>query len=223
MDIRVTATVDVTPRVEALVNRVLAAIGTSGRRPESGTAKATPGTKTGEAASSGSKIPPQGRWSAAAKAAPGTKTEEETGNKTGNKTGEAPLRKMSFEELKQYPGMPEIIEKFQPEPVEEERADRVEKKQSEPEADTPAAISDGELRAEMDAARVRLLGENPKKNPRYAELTGFIRNLTADTYGAGVPSKIAQDRRAAFINDLQQITELEDGTYGLPQEGKAPF
>ena len=205
------------------MDRVLAAITASGQK--GAAAKAAPETKTGEAAPSGSK-PEYER--AAAKAAPGTKTGEatgnETGNKTGNKTGEAPLRKMNFEELKQYPGMPEIIEKFQLEPVEEERAkEREEKKQGEPQAATPAAISDGELRAEMDAARVRLLGDNPKKSPRYAELTGFIRNMTADTYGAGVPSKIAQERRSAFINDLRHITELGDGRFGLPGENKAPF
>lgn len=78
-------------------------------------------------------------------------------------------------------------------------------------------FTDADLLAEMNKCRKRLLGDEPKKNPHYAALTGFIRNLAADSYGADVPRNIPQEKRGYFINDLRHIEE-EEGVFSLPDD-----
>lgn len=110
--------------------------------------------------------------------------------------------KSDIERVKEMPGGEELVEKLDLEVAE---------------------ITDGELRAALDECRHRLLGDKPKKNPQYSALTGYIRNLTAIVYSAGVPSDIPTDLRPAFVRDLQAITTGSDGNFMLPGEEAAPF
>ncbi len=110
--------------------------------------------------------------------------------------------KSDLERVREMPGGAELVEKLDLE---------------------VAPVTDGELRAAMDACRKRLLGAEPKRDPRYSALTGFIRNLTADTYGAAVPSGIPNDLRPNFVRDLESVKVGEDGHFILPREEGAPF
>lgn len=110
--------------------------------------------------------------------------------------------KSDLERVREMPGGAELVEKLDLE---------------------VAPVTDGELRAAMDGCRRRLLGAEPKRNPRYSALTGFIRNLVADTYGAAVPSGIPNDLRPNFVRDLESVKIGEDGSFVLPREEGAPF
>lgn len=179
MDVKLTATIDISERVERIANRLLDALARGG--------EATGPTPTRER-------PVE---------APGRPVEAVSGeSKAIPQPTEGKAVKSDLERVREMPGGAELVEKLDLE---------------------VAPVTDEELRAAMDGCRRRLLGAEPKRNPKYSALTGFIRNLTADTYGAAVPSGIPNDLRPNFVRDLEAIKIGEDGSFVLPREEGAPF
>lgn len=179
MDVKLTATIDISERVERIANRLLDALARGG--------EATGPTPTRER-------PVE---------APGRPVEAVSGeSKAIPQPTEGKAVKSDLERVREMPGGAELVEKLDLE---------------------VAPVTDGELRAAMDECRRRLLGAEPKRNPRYSALTGFIRNLVADTYGAAVPSGIPNDLRPNFVRDLESVKIGEDGSFVLPREEGAPF
>lgn len=179
MDVKLTATIDISERVERIANRLLDALARGG--------DATGPTPTRERPAE----------------APGRPVEAVSGeNKAIPQPTERKAVKSDLDRVREMPGGAELVEKLDLE---------------------VAPVTDEELRAALDACRKRLLGAEPKRNPRYSALTGFIRNLVADTYGAAVPSGIPNDLRPNFVRDLESVKIGEDGSFVLPREEGAPF
>ncbi len=179
MDVKLTATIDISERVERIANRLLDAL-------------ARGGEATGPTPTRGRPVE-----------APGRPVEAVSGeSKAIPQPTEGKAVKSDLERVREMPGGAELVEKLDLE---------------------VAPVTDGELRAAMDGCRRRLLGAEPKRNPRYSALTGFIRNLVADTYGAAVPSGIPNDLRPNFVRDLESVKIGEDGSFVLPREEGVPF
>ena len=177
MDVKLTATIDISERVERVANRLLDAL-----------------TRGGEAAEP---TPTRERPAEA----PGKPVEAVSGESGAiPRPTERKAVKSDLERVREMPGGAELVEKLDLE---------------------VAPVTDGELRAAMDGCRRRLLGAEPKRNPRYSALTGFIRNLVAD--GAAVPSGIPNDLRPNFVRDLESVKIGEDGSFVLPREEGVPF
>lgn len=179
MDVKLTATIDISERVERIANRLLDALARVG--------EATEPTPTRERP-----VEAPGRPAGAVSVESGT-IPQPTARKAV---------KSDLERVREMPGGAELVEKLDLE---------------------VAPVTDEELRAALDACRERLLGAEPKRNPRYSALTGFIRNLVADTYGAAVPSGIPNDLRPNFVRDLESVKIGEDGSFVLLREEGAPF
>lgn len=195
MDIKLT--IDVTDRLERLCDRMLAAL--AAKRPAMDPAKeVTVAVSPAEFAS----------VTAAATETPAAAPQEAQEAPKPAKGTTAPEKENKPAEGK----------KETPRPTEEEPAVKKLAKELDLE---PMPFTDADLRRELDATRKRLLGDEPKKNPKYPALTGYIRNLTALTYNASVPSEIPQAQRGGFISDLQSIQPLDNGGYGIPD--KTPF
>ena len=180
MDVRLTATIDISERVERVANRLLDALTRSG----GDAAEPTPTPQR--------PVEAPGRPSEAVSGESGT-----TAQPTARKAVKSDL-----ERVREMPGGAELVEKLDLE---------------------VAPVTDEELRAALDACRKRLLGAEPKRNPKYSALTGFIRNLAADAYGAAVPSGIPNDLRPNFVRDLEALKVGEDGGFILPREEGAPY
>ena len=180
MDVKLTATIDISERVERVANRLLDAL-----------------TRSGESAGP---APARNRPAEAAQA-PSGRVEAPQG--TTPRQAEKKTVQGEFERMKaESPDVARLGAALELEPEE---------------------VTDEALRAALDACRRRLLGADPRRSPRYSELTGFIRNLTADTYGAAVPREIEQGRRQFFLRDLESITLVDGVGFGLPAERKLPF
>lgn len=178
MDVKLTATIDISERVERIASRLLDALTRGG--------DATGPTPTRERPAE----------------APGRPVEAVSGeSKAIPQPTERKAVKSDLERVREMPGGAELVEKLDLE---------------------VAPVTDEELRAALDACRRRLLGAEPKRNPKYGALTSFIRNLTADTYGAAVPSGIPNDLRPNFVRDLEALKVGEDGGFILPREEGAP-
>lgn len=117
-----------------------------------------------------------------------------------------------------------------PEEVRVDRKERVFPPQSEAaapaEAAEPAAepksYTAGDVRAAMDRCRKRIEGEDYAKDTSsegykkyHKQLTALFKN-EAQLLGADKPSNLPDDKRELFINSIDKVDLLEDGTIGKP-------
>lgn len=90
---------------------------------------------------------------------------------------------------------------------------------------TGAAPTAEDVRAAMRAARQRIEGEDYSTNPESPGYKTFHRQLTqqfltiAQWYGAAKPSLLDESKRAAFIDQCNELFAGDDGTI----KTKAPF
>jgi len=91
--------------------------------------------------------------------------------------------------------------------------------------DAPKSYTAGDVRAAMDRCRKRIegvdyatdtSGEGYKKY--HKQLTAMFKN-EAQLLGADKPSNLPEDKRESFIDTIDKLDVLEDGTLGYP----APF